>query len=204
MKKFTLLVLSVLLCLNFADAQVVGSYTAKNKSAFSVKKKKPRNKNYIGLNLGVGTTYSDAYNSLDFSLGTDIAFSATNKFAMGIYASYASFTKMNTGLLFVHGDYAKKSAFFWGIGPSFSFPYSRKNLFDAPIRRKYAFGVGASLRIGFMLKSNFYLGLNFSYFDGGFDDYYRSRWVDWHSCDNYTVGLTFGYNLNGIRNKKNK
>lgn len=192
-KKLLLALAAMLLLASAAHSQAVGTYKAKKSEAVvkTVKKVKPHNAPFIGFNVGVtGTT--GTIKALDFNIGTDIAFSTKKTFAFGFFAGYETIKKANVGLLFVHGNYAEGSAFFWGIGFSRIFTYTKTLEYEGlNFDREYR-GYRFLLRCGFQPKSNLYYGLTLSYGSLRRDDNYGYYGKDsiMGAC------LTIGYRLN--------
>lgn len=90
-------------------------------------RKANRNPVFIGFNAGLGGSFGKIQ-ALSFSIGTDMAFSCSNKLAIGYFLSYETFTNLNAGILFVHGNYVTSDAFFWGFGLSHHFSYYKRDL----------------------------------------------------------------------------
>ena len=210
MRKNLYLVLAALLFMTLqASAQIGGTGVYKAHSAgVDVKVvKKPRNAPFIGFTAGIGGTFG-TITSLDGAVGADFAFAPSKKFAMGFFTGYETFTKINIGLLFVHGDYSTKGAFIWGLGYSRVLPYSKKMTFaNTNYIRHYYDGDRFLMRLGYLPKSPWYFNVTLSYGAlRSYDDYTN---YDGYYGDSYyfgrrtTVGViaSVGYKLN-IKSKK--
>lgn len=166
----------------------------KKRTADSIKKAN-RNPAFIGFNVGLGGSFGKIQ-ALSFSIGTDMAFSCNSKLAIGYFLSYETFTNLNAGILFVHGNYVTSDAFFWGLGLSHHFPYNKRHLHYQDIltyERTY-YGNLFIARMGYKTSSLYY-AVNLSVGSINIEDigthyYYYKDKVS-------TIGLNFsiGYKL---------
>ncbi len=194
-KKIFMVCVAVLFIVCIADAQTVGTYQAAKAKAVTQKIKKPHNPVFLGLNAGVTGTVG-TMKALDLTAGADVAFSINKKFALGLSTGYETPTKVNVGLLFVHGNYAEKGAFLWGAGFSGTIKHTKTLSYEGiDFEREYK-GHTTWLRLGFQTKSPLYYNFMFSvgelyrknHYPNGFDD------STWRYV--YSASITLGYKFN--------
>lgn len=187
---FALIVFSV----TIANAQAVGTYRASKAETVTERIERPHNPLFLGVNAGINGTVG-TIQSLDFTLGADIAFSKTETFAWGFFAGYETLKKANIGLLFVHGDYVKGSAFFWGLGYSLIFDYEKELDYEGVSFNRDYEGYRLLLRLGFQKRSPLYYNITLSC--GSLkrsDDYYDP---DGFSAKGiFGAAITVGYRFN--------
>lgn len=199
-KKIFITLALLVFSVTMASAQAVGTYkaskartvTEKIKKQRKEKIKKPHNPLFLGVNAGLSGTIG-TIQSLDFALGVDMAFSKTEKFAWGFFTGYETLSKADIGLLFVHGNYVKGGAFFWGLGYSKIFEYKKELDYEGVSFCRHYDGYRLLLRLGFQQKSPLYYNITLSC--GGL-----TRW-DEHSAPEYRnnifgAAITVGYRFN--------
>lgn len=165
---FALIVFSV----TIASAQAVGTYKATKAETVTERIARPHNPLFLGVNAGINGTVG-TIQSLDFTLGADIAFSTTEKFAWGFFTGYETVKKANIGLLFVHGNYVKGSAFFWGLGFSNIFKYTKTLEYEGVDYERRYNGYRFLLRLGYKSKSFLYYNVTLSAGSLKRKDYYN-------------------------------
>lgn len=190
-----------------ASAQVGGTGVYKARSAgVDVKVvRKPHNDPFVGFNAGIGGSFGAIY-SPDLSLGTDIAFAPNKNFAMGFFAGYETLTKVNAGLLFVHGDYSSQGAFLWGFGTSLIGKYTRQLKYtnaDQTYERRYYDGSRFLIRFGYMQKSPWYYNVTLSLGKVSRRDYYPNGHTAYYRKRIFGVMASIGYRLNTSSKRTN-
>lgn len=171
----------------------------KKRTADSIRKAN-RNPVFIGFNAGIGGTFGNVQ-SLDLSIGTDMAFSYSNRFAIGCFLSYETFTKINFGALFVNGNYDKGNAFFWGLGLSHRFPYHTRGIqyLDFLTYDRTYSGNQLIMRLGYKT-SLLYYAVNLSI---GYIEIEDEGNYGYHYNDNVSsIGLNFAIGFR-LKTKKN-
>lgn len=194
---FALIVFSV----TIASAQTVGTYKATRAATVTeripiARPPKPHNPLFLGVNAGINGTVG-TIQSLDFTLGADIAFSKTEKFAWGFFTGYETVTKANYGLLFVHGNYVKGSAFFWGLGFSNIFKYKKTLEYEGVDYTRRYNGYRFLLRLGYKSESFLYYNVTLSAGSLNRTDHY-TEWDGYYRGAEgfFGAAVTVGYRFN--------
>ena len=187
-RKVLITIALIVFSVTIASAQAVGTYKASKAETVTERIVRPHNPLFLGVNAGISGTIG-TIQSLDFALGADIAFSTTETFAWGFFAGYETPKKANIGLLFVHGNYVKSGAFFWGLGYSRVFKYEKELDYEGvSFNREYK-GYRLLLRFGFQKRSPLYYNITLSYGSLRRDDHYSSsRIYDFEAKKNFWRG----------------
>lgn len=160
-KKVLITIALIVFLVTIASAQAVGTYKASKAESVTERIARPHNPLFLGVNAGINGTVG-TIQSLDFTLGADIAFSKTETFAWGFFAGYETLKKANIGLLFVHGDYVKGSAVLWGLGFSKIFKYKKTLECEGHDYEREYDGHRFLLRLGYKSKSFLYYNVTLS------------------------------------------
>ena len=91
----------------------------------TTKTKRELCKYFIGANIGTGSSFGKYRVSWDLNLDLDVAFPVNKKSALGVYASYRSWTTFVPGIFWTREKYSEGHANLWGIGFIMNFAHSR-------------------------------------------------------------------------------
>ena len=111
----------------------------------TTKTKRELCKYFIGANIGTGSSIGKYRVSWDLNFDFDIALPVSKKSALGVYASYRSWTTFVPGIFWTREKYSEGHANLWGIGFIMNLDHSHHNKdFDV----NYALGWGLEFKGG--------------------------------------------------------
>lgn len=175
----------------------------------TTKTKKELCKSFIGANIGTGSSFGTYRISWDLNLDLDVAFPVNKKSALGVYASYRSWTTFIPGIFWTREKYSEGHANLWGIGFILNFAHSRHYKgFDV----NYNLGWGLEFKGGHSFPCGLYFlaSIGFTsweadsntpyfHYDTNRETMYVYNTEIFHSSLNIHAGI--GYRFNNIKKK---